>query len=223
MEEIKLVSAYLFDGKGRGQELNFEEVNNWSKRQGILWIHLDYKKSNAKSWLCETFNLSQLIGNALFTEDVRPRTIPYQNGVLTFFRGINLNPGEPPEDMVSLRCWVTEDLIITSRSRHIYAIDDLRKSLLLGTGPTTSQDFLISLIKKITYRINETIEQIDEKFDNLEEQVLLEQDINLKTKISSIRRIILLLRRYLAPQREALGQLQLNTLNLLTDWELPKK
>lgn len=215
MNNVELVAAYLLDGHGHGQEIDLPTIQAWSKEKGILWVHLDYKKSNAQSWLEEKFELPEMVSKALFTEDVRPKTSVYPEGILTFLRGINLNPGEPPEDMVSIRCWITKDFIITSRARHVYAIDDLRNSFANGQGAKNTHDFLVDLIDNITHRINETVEEVDERFDTLEEEILLKQDIKLKTKIGLIRRIIIQLRRHLTPQREAL--LQIEKLNILTE------
>jgi hypothetical protein len=38
-----LVYAYLLDGKGGGEALDWTAIDNWNPSQGLLWIHLDSK------------------------------------------------------------------------------------------------------------------------------------------------------------------------------------
>ena len=61
MEDIGLIHAFLFDGSGGGRELGWDEINNWSLDQGILWVHLSYTSAEAIKWLEEGSGLDTLI------------------------------------------------------------------------------------------------------------------------------------------------------------------
>ena len=36
-----LVFAYIIDGKGGGEPIDWEMLNQWSPEKGTLWIHLN--------------------------------------------------------------------------------------------------------------------------------------------------------------------------------------
>ena len=60
-KEDALVYAYLLDGKGNGKALNWSAVNEWDSTQGMLWIHLDSKLPETRSWLESKSGLSQIV------------------------------------------------------------------------------------------------------------------------------------------------------------------
>ena len=54
-------------------------------------------------------------------------------GVLVVLRGVNTNPGENPEDMVSIRIWIDAHRVISARRRQLLSIVDLAQALEAGT------------------------------------------------------------------------------------------
>ena len=59
-EKDALVCAYLLDGNGGGNALDWTAIDAWESEQGLLWIHLDSTISGAQSWLKEKSGLSAL-------------------------------------------------------------------------------------------------------------------------------------------------------------------
>ncbi len=123
-------------------------------------------------------------------------------------RGVNLNPGADPDDMISLRVWLEPNRIISIRHRKVMAVDDIRKSVLEGDGPTDVGDFLFRLSRGLAYRIGDVLSQIDDEVDALEDEVLEQGSFEQRSKLSSLRRQVIRIRRYLAPQREVMTRLQ---------------
>ena len=130
-----LVFAFALDGNGGGKDLNFEGVKAWRPEDGTLWIHLDYTGTAAKEWLCDGSGIDPVIVEALTVEETRPRSLVHKGGMLVILRGVNLNPGTDPEDMISIRFWIDSNRIVTLRHRHVMAIDDLRQAVEEGSGP----------------------------------------------------------------------------------------
>jgi len=65
--------------------------------------------------------------------ETRPRCDRVGDGLVLNLRGVNLNPGADADDMVSVRLWVTEGLIISARVRKIFAVDAMRQQLVERT------------------------------------------------------------------------------------------
>ncbi len=205
-DQESLRCAYLLDGNGGGKALGWNEVCQWTPEQGVLWVHLDYTFEKTEQWLNNGSGLDKIVANALLAAESRPRTEIFAGGVLVFLRGVNLNPGQQPEDMVSIRLWLDNHRIITSCKRQLLSIEDIRQLINNGIGPKSSSDFFCMLNDRLTDRMADVIENIDEQVDDLEAEVIKAQSHILRSQLSDIRRQAILIRRYLSPQREALNR-----------------
>lgn len=214
-----LVHCYVLDGKGGGRRGGWKDIDAWNPGEGTLWVHLDYASGPVQSWITDTSGLDPVVGEALIAEETRPRALSVGDSFLVILRGVNCNPGEDPEDMVSLRMWIEERRVISMRHRRVKAIDDVAESLSAGRGPGTSGEFLAEVADLIAGRAAEITGSIDESVDDLEDSVLTEESYELRSKLSRFRRQAIALRRYLAPQREVLGRLQSERTALLSDMD----
>jgi len=209
--------AYVLDGTGGGKRLDKKGLQSWSADLGVMWIHLDYSGADAIAWLNKKSRFDPIILEALIAEETRPRTFSHKKGLLAIFRGVNLNPGHDPEDMVSLRMWIEKDRIITLRRRRIMAVDDLRIALENGDGPKDPGGFLEMITDRLVERMSKVIGDVEDAADALEDEVLTAQTYQLRPKISSIRRTAIGLRRYLAPQRDAMNRLYNENLSWISE------
>ncbi len=206
---LAAVTVFAFDGKGGCTSLNFPTADALAALNGQpLWIHLDYSDPQAESWLNQQSRLDPLVIASLLAQDSRPRTSPFQNGLLMGLRGVNFNPGAAPEDMVAIRLWVEENCLISSSQRRLTTLADIRGDLLQGKGPMSITAMLIDLVEGISERIAETVEELENDFDSLEDQVDEARNTGLRSQLAALRRMAIALRRYLAPQRDALVYLQ---------------
>ena len=127
--------------------------------------------------------------------------------MLVILRGVNLNPGADPQDMVGVRVWLEPNRIVSLRHRRLMAVSDLRDAIEAGAGPTGPGDFLYRLSDRLIDRMGPVVDQLDDRVDELEDAVLTEHSAALRTKIGEIRREAISLRRYLAPQRDVMSRL----------------
>lgn len=215
--ENALVSAYLLNGDGSGREIGWTEIGAWSSEQELLWMHLDFTKEQTQEWLHHGSQLAPIVAEALSAEDTRPRCFSHDNGLLVILRGVNMNPGADPDDMVSIRIWLEPGRIISIRHRRVMAIDDLRKKLDENKGPESPGDFLVQLCERLSSRIGDTLESIEDSVDLLEEEALEKGSTEQRTRLHQLRRQIIRLRRYLAPQREVMNRLQLEKTGIFSE------
>lgn len=202
-----LITAHILDRKGSSMEIGWEGIRTWQPSQGILWVHLDFTKKEAKKWLQEESGIDRVTVNSMTVPSPRSRSIVSEKSILIFLRGVNLNPGEDPDDMVSTRVWLEENRIITTRHRKLLSIMDIREMLKENSGPKSTIEFLNFLIERLNVRIEEVINRISERVDLLEEQILVDAKYEHRNKILELRQAVINLRRFLAPQREAINQI----------------
>ena len=215
----KPVEAYLLDKKGKALELSYKEIDSANRTDKILWVHFDYSSPEAIHWITNKSNIDSIAIDALLTEETRPRTTILDDSLLIALRGVNLNPNSKPEDMVSIRLFISPNLIISTRKRNLLSIGELQESLEKGVGPKSSSEFLIDLTYRITSRMEDIIGQIEDRADFLEENIIDSSDVKFRNEILSIRRESIILRRYLFPQKEAMNKLYHDKITWINEYE----
>lgn len=169
--------------------------------EGYAWWHFDLKDPALPAWL-EAY-VPAIPAAALLAAETRPRCDRYGDGLMLNFRGVNLNADGPADQMVAVRMWVTERLIVTVRMRKIFAIDAMRKEAEAGTAPSSPIGFAHDLAKRLMARAQDTVFELGHRVDEMEESVE-DNDALLPDDLAEEQRMAIRLRRYLAPQRDAL-------------------
>jgi len=215
VNEYGLIHAFLLNGLGSASQIEVADIHNWTKEQGVLWLHFDYTHPEAEEWLMESSGLDKIIAQALLEDETRPRATMINDGMLIALRGINHNPGAEPDDMVALRMWVDPHRIVTSRRRKLGAASIIAADLLKGHGPKNSGDFLVSMINHIVHGMSDTINDFEERTADYEDAVLSGATGGLRYDLANLRRQTITIRRYLAPERDAFSRLLIEKVSWL--------
>ncbi|MGE0253324.1 MAG: zinc transporter ZntB [Alphaproteobacteria bacterium] len=216
-EHPELICAYRLDGAGRGEPLDWAAVDAWTPDQGPLWVHLDTLHPATAAWLNAKSGLSPFVVDGLLASETRPRCDAFDDGVLLILRGVNLNPGARPEDMVSIRIWIDGSRVISTRMRRLMAVEDVREQFATGRGPVSAGHLVARLAARLTERMAPAIDGLADEVAGLEEQLSGNDHVELRavrSELVDLRRVAISLRRYIAPQRDALTRLS----QLDEDW-----
>ncbi|XAM00683.1 zinc transporter ZntB [Phycisphaeraceae bacterium D3-23] len=204
-----LIFAMMLDAKGGAAEQDWPGIDAHWHDDSLVWVHLDCTQDRVKAWLRDKSGLDTDTANALVAHESRPRSHVVGDGLQINMRGVNLNPGADPEDMVSLRMWVEHNRIITLRRDKLMAVEDVRDLLLKGKGPNDAPGMLIALAQRLVERAGAVVHELDDEADALEEEVLTHETYALRARISNTRRKAIKIRRFLSPQRDALAGLMI--------------
>ncbi len=202
-----LVCAYHLDGTGGGTPLDWSDIETGSPFDGVTWLHLDLPDPNSADFVRKRSGLDETAVDALLAEHTRPRLVPFDDAVVVILRGINFNPGAEPDDMVSIRIWASEHLVISCRKLRLRAVEDVQRSIARGSGPCNSAELLVAIADRLAERMDDVINGLEDQADALEEQLDLGQPKQLNAALADLRRTFIGLRRYLVPQRDALLRL----------------
>ena len=218
-----LLHAVLLDGKGGAHTLDTSStIVNWQPEQGKLWLHLDYSEDQAVNWLKNSELLTDYELESFIADETRPRLSKAAKGSMLFLRGVNLNPAQSPEDMVSLRLFINDDIVITTRRRRLLSVQDVLESLMQSDGPCNISALVCHLTQNLTSRMQTVIDELDDTLD------IFEGEIDEPTKrfdnqgLSQLRRQTIALKRYLRPQKEALSSLASNRFAWLEETDKAK-
>ena len=186
---------------------------------GVLWVHFDYTKEQSIDWITNKSDIDPIAVDALLSEITRPRTTILNNSVLLALRGINLNPNSDPEDMISIRLYINENIIISTKKRDLFSVSDILEYLKQGDGPKNSSEFLIELTHRLTHRMEDYISDLEDRASSLEELSIESSNASLRTSISQIKRESISLKRYLSPQKEAIYKLYNQKISWLVEYD----
>jgi zinc transporter len=207
-----IMYAFELDGSGRGLPLIGEDIARKIKEDTLAWAHFRADHLGTRDWLMENASyLDPLILDALLADETRPRVTEYPDGYLVILRGVNLNDNEDEEDMISIRMWIDQHRIISTRRRKLAAIQNIRERLEMGNGPKNSADFITMLLSKLNDNMEPVLMALDDQTDILEETVLENPDKHYRKNINDLRRKCIMLRRYISPQKEAVAHLRSST------------
>jgi len=201
------VHALILDGAGGMRKLNWQEFSALDATQTGLWVHFDYSEDESQQWIKNHSGLNDTAIDALLTEDSRPQVLSRGGNLMLSLRGVNLNPASDLDDMVSLRLWTNGKRLISTRKRILLSTEDLLATLNEGSGPNNIGSLLSDWIDRIVRRMSDTVDKLEDDLLEIEEQLFTSEPSATRSELLQLRKQSIGIRRYIAPQREALNRL----------------
>lgn len=138
------------------------------------------------------------------------------DGALITLRCINGSTDERPDQLVAMRLYMDERLIVSTRQRKVLALDDVLGDLREGNGPTDGGSWLVEVCDALTDHASEFIEQLHDRIIDLEDD-LLDQQVPPRGFLALLRKQLIVMRRYMAPQRDVYARLASERLPWMSD------
>lgn len=186
------------DGSGVYKKILLENIN-FRKNN---WVNIDLNNLKNEDNLRDRLSIPDIPFSALTAGDTRPRLVEFEEGLMIILRGVNFNPDKEPEDMVSLRIWLTKKLIVTFWKQNIKALDDVDKMYQHKEGPENPVDFFNVLVNSLVERISKVVSLKEDIIDELDEIVSSNRINELRVRVTESRIGIISLKRHLNPLKE---------------------
>ena len=201
-----LLFARVLDGEGGGRAIGWADIQNWQPSPGgqVLWMHLCRNQPGVYEWLQDHVGIPEPTAELLTSDETRPRAFREGNALVATLRGINFNPGAEPEDMVSMQVWSDGVRIITLRRHPLQTPRQVLAQIDQGAGPGDAGAIVTALTEAMVARMSQSIVDMNEHIDLLEDMDMDDDPETMLTKIATIRRNCLGLKRHMGPQHVAL-------------------
>lgn len=181
------------------------------------WEHIDLSVAKNAQNLNKNKDIPQYVKNALTSSETRPKAEVIGEGLLIILRGLNMNPDESEEDMISIRIWLTKHYIISTQFRDLQTTNDFLDRARAGNPEVNTSVLLAKIISSLFQKIEATVLELSDTVDTLEESLSESFDPDIRTQISTLRKKVVIFKRHLMPQREVMSQLRYSSLNWMND------
>lgn len=211
------------DGGGQARaNLSEEDIKGaLESGSGTLWVDIDIRAPGAVALLSDVFHFHPLAIEDSLNPQSRVKIEEYTSFLILIVRTIAfVEQTEDPYDIetVNLTCFLGRNFLVTAHGSHTLPIDQTRAVLdkkpeLAGAGPSRLMHAVVDEAVNAYFPI---LDQLDEFMDGLEEQVFASFNQDALREIFSVKRLVLSLRRHLAPERDVFNVLTNRPSTLLT-------
>ncbi|MEO8194025.1 MAG: magnesium/cobalt transporter CorA [Gemmatimonadales bacterium] len=208
-----LWSCYHDPAGGVRVNLDAEELERaLESGSGTLWVDIDLREPAAVALLSEVFHFHPLAIEDSLNPQSRVKIEEYTGFLILIVRTIAfLEQTEDPYDIetVNLTCFLGRNYLVTVHGGDTSPLDAtrdvlLRKPELASAGPARLMHAVVDEAVNAYFPI---LDQLDEFMDGLEEKVFAAFDQTALREIFSVKRLVLSLRRHLAPERDVFAVL----------------
>ena len=177
-----------------------------------LWVDVDVSDPAQAALLTDVFHFHPLAVEDARNPKSRVKAEEYPDFLLVVARVVSFCETTPdPYDLetANLTLFLTEHAVITAHLETLPSVQSLIERLranpdLLERGPARIAHQVLDTAVDAYFPV---LDQLDEFVDEMEQRVFGRFDEALLQEIFKVKRLVISLRRYLAPQREVLSQI----------------
>ncbi|MGK2962401.1 MAG: magnesium transporter CorA family protein [Gemmatimonadaceae bacterium] len=180
---------------------------NFGSGVGTLWVDVDMREPVQVELLEGVFGFHPLAIEDSLNPDSRVKFDEYRDFVILIVRTVSfVEATEDPYDIetVNFTCFLGKNFLVTVHGEHTHPVDAtiemLRKRPELAAAGTAR--LMHAVVDETVNAYFPILDQIDEFMDTLEERVFANFDRDALREIFSVKRLVLSLRRHLAPERD---------------------
>ncbi len=180
--------------------------------EGMLWLDLDVSDPAQASLLADVFHFHPLAIEDALNPVSRVKVNEYPDFLIVIARVVGFAEHTPDPydlDTANLAIFVTVNAVVTAHTQASPVVKQLTDRLrgnpdILERGPARVAHQSLDLAVDAYFPL---LDQLDEFVDEIEQRVFGQFDEALLQEIFQVKRLVISLRRYLAPQRDVLSQL----------------
>jgi magnesium transporter len=209
------------DGQLRTELSREEIVRALGTGQGTLWVDIDTRDQEKVAMLRDVFRFHPLAIEEAVSPDSRVKLEEFNEYVLLIVRTVAFcETTDDPYDLdtANIAFFLGKNYLVTVHGADTNPVDTTREILnrkpeLANHGPAKLMHAIVDQAVDAYFPI---IDKLDEFMDSLEERIFAQFDQNALREVFAVKRLVLNLRRHLAPERDALSVLTNRPSTLLT-------
>jgi magnesium transporter len=203
-------------------DLSREEIERTlASGEGTLWVDIDTRDTQKVAMLKDVFHFHPLAIEEAVNPQSRVKLEEFDQYVLLIVRTVAFcETTDDPYDLdtANISFFLGKNYLVTVHGADTNPVDSTRELLqrkpeLATHGPAKLMHAIVDQAVDAYFPI---IDKLDEFMDSLEEKIYGSFDQGALREVFSVKRLVLTLRRHLAPERDALSVLTNRPSTLLT-------
>ena len=199
-------AVYLYDAKGRDEEIELEEINlkKLSDNQ-LLWINILKRDRETIERVVEILEIKNAPLKTILNPANRPQLDKFENFFRFFVISVNIDEEEKLHT-VSIDYLVGKNFVVTIADAEVDYFKEFREREIGETqiGELDAESFVATLLDLHIVTYFRALETIEQKIDRLDERILridLDEQKFL-SEVVALRRLASRLRRWFLPHRD---------------------
>lgn len=208
-DEAKLARSFYKEASGNvSRDLSLKDLSACVREgRGPLWVDIDTSVRQQLALLEKVFGFHPLSIEDVMNPNSRAKVEAYDNYLFVVLRAVRLDEQtQDPYDLETenMHFFISQNVLVTAHHGPSKLIDSvaelaMRSTDLIGRGPGRLAHLVMDAAVDSFFPV---LDRIDDFIDSLEERVFHEFREEALRDIFAVKRMVLSLRRYLAPERE---------------------
>jgi zinc transporter len=171
---------------------------------GFVWLHVEGVGHGTP--FAVPGHVPEMAASALLASETRPRCDEVDDAVLINLRGTAFDTMQDSDGLVSIRVWV-EAKRVTSVSRHRLAALAKVEAAMRAGRLKDGGDFVAVLAQAISTELDPQVADLGDQLDDCEGMLDDGNIYEMRRQIARLRSQAIILRRFVAPDRDALAEM----------------
>ncbi len=210
------MTIIVFDGRGGVRKLTDEEETQpyTVPQKGFALISGNARSPDFKVWLRE--ELGDFISDMISVPSTRTRCVVMEDKAMVMLRVPR--PNASPEDVGRqlLSLWLEKGKVIVSSELNIPEFLGIAQWQASHHAPLSPADLVARLGLRAADRLEPLIERMGDNLDSIEENLMADRKVEVRAKLSHLRRSLINFRRLIWPQRDVLNTLEIEDLSFFS-------
>jgi len=206
-----MIYSYCYDSESKKTfPLAAEEIPRALQETGkLLWIDLDNPTPDEAQILSSVFGFHHLAIEDCFNPSHHPKIDDFGDYIFIVIHGVDYNLPRDEFATIQLNMFLGKNFLLTFHKDPHRCIRTVRGRVKEnGQAFRKGVDFLLhEILDALVDNYYPTIDQLDERVDKIEADVVLNPNPQTLKDIFSLKRDVLYLRRVTSPQREIFNRL----------------
>jgi zinc transporter len=208
-----LICGYAFSATAPGRPVDTAEAIAWlagGPREApdqFLWLHFNLADNASEKWMRRSLALPEAFYEALHEGTRTTRIELADDDLVAVMNDVLFDFAYTASDTSTLWLRVDADTVISARLKPLRSIDRLRESVRGGATFSSPVDLLAHLFRDQADVLVGIVRDAIAKVDRIEDRLLADRLEPRRGDLGALRRVLVRLRRLLAPEPAALFRL----------------
>lgn len=207
-----LVCGYLFPPGQAPQAITAAQAAEWLRGTAhadgaFLWLHFNLANTASEKWLHEHTELAEEFYESLHEGQRSTRIEVADNALIAIINDVVHDFSFDPSEIATLWLSVDRHAVISARRQQLKAVDSLRLAVQAGEPVRSPVELLAHLLRDQADALVKIVRDATTRVDNIEDHLLAGKLKYKRANLGALRRVLVRLRRLLAPEPAALFRL----------------